>query len=82
MVVPFRVEDADGGAATGSLYVPAAGSGLAVRASRTPLIKIKPGQKLDRQAGRLRHQPVGRPVSLTLKSRIWASPDDRRSTRR
>ena len=26
MVVPFRVEDADGGAATGSLYVPAANS--------------------------------------------------------
>ena len=35
MVVPFRVEDADGGAATGSLYVPAASSGPPVRASRT-----------------------------------------------
>ena len=33
---PFRVEDADGGAATASLYVPAGGRQPAVRHARTP----------------------------------------------
>ena len=46
MVVPFRVEDADGGAATGSLYVPAANSGLPF-VQPDAQIKLKPGQQLD-----------------------------------
>ncbi len=76
MVVPFRVEDADGGAATGSLYVPAADSGLPyVRPDA--LIRLKPGQKLNADLSDYVLNPSGGRVDFTLKSRIWASPQTR-----
>ena len=59
MVVPFRVEDADGGAATGSLYVPAADSGLPF-VDPDALIKLKPGQRLQADLDDYVDQPVGR----------------------
>ena len=73
MVVPFRVEDADGGAATGSLYVPAADSGLPF-VDPDALITLKPGQKRDVDLDDYVTNPSGGPVAFTLKSRIWASP--------
>ncbi len=73
MVVPFRVEDADGGAATGSLYVPAANSGLPyVRPDA--MIRLKPGGKVVEKLGDYVVNPSGGPISFTLKSRMWASP--------
>jgi hypothetical protein len=73
MVVPFRVEDADGGAATGSLYVPAADSGLPfVRPGAS--IDLDPGQKLNALLSDYVVNPSGGSVDFTLKSRMWASP--------
>ena len=73
MVVPFRVEDADGGAATGSLYVPAADSGLPF-VEPDALIKLKPGQKVEAKLADYVTNPSGGPLSFTLKSRMWPSP--------
>ena len=73
MVVPFRVEDADGGAATGSLYVPAADSGLPF-VDPDALITLKPGHERDIDLDDYVTNPSGGPVAFTLKSRIWASP--------
>ena len=73
MVVPFRVEDAEGGAATGSLYVPAADSGLPF-VEPDALIKLKPGQKVEAKLADYVTNPSGGPLSLTLKSRMWPSP--------
>ena len=73
MVVPFRVEDADGGAATGSLYVPAANSGLPY-VQPDALIRLKPGEKVDEKLADYVVNPSGGPISFTLKSRMWASP--------
>jgi len=73
MVVPFQVEDADGGAATGSLYVPAANSGLPF-VLPDALIKLKPGQRLNADLADYVVSPSGGPVSFTLKNRVWASP--------
>jgi hypothetical protein len=73
MVVPFRVEDADGGAATGSLYVPAASSGMPF-VKQGAGIEVDPGKKVDADLSDYVVDPAGGPVSFTLKSRIWASP--------
>ena len=73
MVVPFRVEDADGGAATGSLYVPAANSGLPY-VEPDALIRLKPGQQREVDLADYVVNPSGGPISFTLKSRMWASP--------
>ncbi len=73
MVVPFRVEDADGGAATGSLYVPAADSGLPF-VEPDALIRLKAGVKREVDLSDYVSNPSGGQVSFTLKSRMWASP--------
>ena len=73
MVVPFRVEDGDGGATTGSLYVPAADSGLPF-VDPDAMITLKPGQKRDVDLSDYVTNPSGGPLAFTLKSRIWASP--------
>ncbi len=74
MVVPFRVEDADGGAATGSLYVPAANSGLPY-VQPDAMIRLKPGGKVVENLADYVVNPSGGPLSFTLKSRMWASPE-------
>ncbi|MET0526670.1 MAG: Ig-like domain-containing protein [Nocardioides sp.] len=74
MVVAFRVEDADGGAATGSLYVPAADSGLPF-VEPDARIELKPGQRLEATLADYVTNPSGGPLSFTLKSRMWPSPD-------
>ena len=73
MVVPFRVEDADGGAATGSLYVPAADSGPPY-VEPDALIRLEPGQRLEADLSDYVINPSGGPVRFTLKNRMWASP--------
>ena len=73
MVVPFRVEDADGGAATGSLYVPAADSGLPF-VDPGAEIKLKPGQRFQADLDDYVTNPSGGSLAFTLKSRMWASP--------
>jgi hypothetical protein len=76
IVVPFRVEDADGGAATASLYVPATGTGLPyVVADGT--IRLDPGESKKLDLSDYVVNPAGGPVSFTLKDRIWASPEGR-----
>ena len=73
MVVPFRVEDGDGGAATASIYVPAADSGLPF-VEPDALIRLKPGQEREVDVADYVTNPSGGPVSLTFKNRIWTSP--------
>ena len=73
IVVPFRVEDADGGAATASMFVPAAGSGPPyVKAGG--LIRLEPGAKKTVELSDYVVNPSGTPLMLTYKNRIWPSP--------
>jgi hypothetical protein len=74
MVVPFRVEDGDGGAATGSLYVPAADSGQPY-VDPDAVIRLQPGQRLRAVLSDYVVNPSGGPLRFTLKSRMWASPE-------
>ena len=71
--MPFRVEDADGGAATASLFVPAAGSGPPyVKADG--LIRLEPGATKTVELSDYVVNPSGTPLMLTYKNRIWPSP--------
>ncbi|MBF4769105.1 fibronectin type III domain-containing protein [Nocardioides agariphilus] len=73
MVVPFRVEDRDGGSATASLYVPPADTNLPV-VDPDALITVRPGQRRELDLADFVTNPSGGPLHLTLKSRVWASP--------
>jgi len=73
MVVPFRVEDADGGSATASLYVPAADAGVPY-VKPSALIRLKPGQRQTVDLADYVVNPSGGPIDFTLKSRVWSSP--------
>lgn len=72
-VVPFRVEDADGAAATASLYVPPTGTGVPY---------VKPGAIIElEQGGSARGRlsdyvvnPSGGDLRLTGRDRVLASP--------
>ena len=80
IVVPFRVEDADGAAATASLYVPPTG---------TAIPYVKPGVQIQLDEGgsakgKLRDyivNPSGGPLRLTGRESVSASPADLESTR-
>ncbi|WP_051218388.1 Ig-like domain-containing protein [Nocardioides insulae] len=71
-VVPVRVEDADGGATTASVYVPAAGSSLPYVDGA---IELDPGETVTAALEDYVVDPSGEGVSLTLKDRIWPSPE-------
>ncbi len=73
VVVPFTVEDADGGSATASLYVPPADSQVPV-VDPDALITVEPGGERELTLADYVTSPTGGPLSLTLKSRLWASP--------
>ncbi len=74
MVVPFRVRDGDGGAATASLYVPPTDDGAPyVKAGAS--IELDPGDTTSEKLTDLVVNPAGGPVKFTLKERIWASPE-------
>ena len=72
-VIPFRVEDADGAAATASLYVPPTGTGVPY---------VKPGALIELdQGGSARGRladyvvnPSGGELRLTARDRVLASP--------
>ncbi len=63
VVVAFKVEDADGGATTASLYVPQASNGLPF-VKEDALIELDPGDSADLDLERLRREPVRRPARL------------------
>lgn len=73
IVVPFRVEDADGAAATASLYVPATGTGIPY---------VKPGAQIEigeggSAKGKLKDyivNPSDGPLRLTGRESVSASP--------
>ncbi|GAB2781029.1 Ig-like domain-containing protein [Nocardioides salsibiostraticola] len=73
VVVPFRVEDVDGGAATANLFVPAL---------RTPEPRVRPDALIEIEVGSTATldlpdyvvDPAGGPVSLTLTDRVSSSP--------
>lgn len=73
LVVPFRVEDGDGGAATASLYVPPAASALPYVAGDA-LIELEPGQREELSLEDYVVNPAGGPVSFTLRDQIWGAP--------
>ena len=73
VVVPFRVEDADGGATTASLYVPPASNGLPY-VEADGLIQVDPGDAVEADLDDYVVNPSGGPVQFTLKNRIWPSP--------
>ena len=73
VVVPFRVEDADGGATTASLYVPPASDGLPYVAEDA-LIEIDPGDARELDLADYVVNPSGGPLQFTLKNRVWSSP--------
>ncbi|MEJ7832344.1 MAG: Ig-like domain-containing protein [Nocardioides sp.] len=72
-VIPFRVEDADGGAATASLFVPPTGAG-APYVRPGSLIKLDPGDTGSYDLADFVVDPAGGPVQFTLKGRISPSP--------
>ncbi|WP_052336853.1 Ig-like domain-containing protein [Nocardioides alkalitolerans] len=73
VVVGFRVEDADGGAAVASLFVPAALDG-APYLREDGVIRVGSGQSTSEQLGEYVVDPSGGEVSFTLTDRIWTSP--------
>lgn len=72
-VVPFRVEDADGGVATASLYVPAL-RGAAPYVDPDALIRLDPGGSVTVALPDVVVDPAGGTVRFTLKDRISAAP--------
>jgi len=74
-VVPFRVEDADGGAATASLYVPARGSNLPY-VREDALIELDPGESVRARLADYVVNPAGGPVQVTLPDRVSSSPGE------
>jgi hypothetical protein len=73
VVVPFTVEDADGGATTASLYVPPATDGLPY-VDPDALIQVDPGEAVEVDLDDYVENPSGGPLQFTLKNRIWPSP--------
>ncbi len=73
MVVPFRVEDADGGAASASLYVPAAGDNLPF-VREDAVIEVDPGGSTRVRLADYVVDPAGGSVSLVAPDRVRASP--------
>jgi hypothetical protein len=73
MVVPFRVEDGDGGAATASLYVPARDSNLPF-VRDDALVRVDPGGSTRVRLPDVVVDPAGGTVSLAQGARVASSP--------
>ena len=73
LVVPFRVEDADGGAATASLYVPPTGTGIPYVKSDA-LIELEEGGSAEGDLSDYIVNPSGESLRLTSRSSVSASP--------
>jgi len=74
VVLPFRVVDADGGAATASLFVPAAGQGPPYVKS-DGVIRLDPGETKSFKVPDFVENPSGGSLQLTYKNRVWPSPE-------
>ena len=74
MVVPFRVEDADGGAASGLAVRPGPAHPGLPFVEPGAQINLKPGLRFVADLDDYVTNPSGGPLSFTLKSRMWASP--------
>ncbi len=72
-VIPFRVEDADGGVATANLYVPPTGSGLPYVKAKA-LIKLGPGEQRKVSLGDYIVNPSGGPIRLAPTAQVLGSP--------
>lgn len=72
-VIPFRVEDADGGAATASLYVPAAEPNVPY-VPEDAVIRLARGESRALRLDDYVVDPRGRRLSFTLVDRVWPSP--------
>ncbi|WP_185994692.1 fibronectin type III domain-containing protein [Nocardioides campestrisoli] len=80
MVVPFQVEDADGGVASASLYVPpAAGSRPFVKDGA--LIEIESGGSTTFSLADHLANPGGGTLQLTGPQQVWTSPRSATSAR-
>ena len=75
IVVPFRVEDADGAAATASLYVPPTGSGIPY-VKPDAQIKIDEGGSIKGKLSDYIVNPSGGPLRLTGRESVSGSPTD------
>jgi hypothetical protein len=73
IVVPFRVEDADGAAATASLYVPPTGSGIPY-VKPDALIELSEGGSAKGKLKDYIVNPSGGPLRLTGRESVSASP--------
>ncbi|WP_139977692.1 fibronectin type III domain-containing protein [Nocardioides litoris] len=73
LVVPFRVEDAGGGSATASVYVPprAGGAPYVVPGA---VVQVDPGATTALDLADYVVDPSGGPVQFTLRDRISGSP--------
>lgn len=75
IVVPFRVEDADGAAATASLYVPPTGTGIPY-VKPDALIELGEGGSATGKLKDYIANPSGGPLRLTGRESVSASPVD------
>ena len=73
IVVPFRVEDVDGGAAIAQVFVPATGSGVPY-VKPGALISLDSGKTLRARLAQYIANPTGGPVRFTVARVITASP--------
>ncbi len=72
-VIPFRVEDADGGSATASVYVPPTGSSRPY-VRDDALIKIDSAQSLRVTLDDYVVNPTGAPLTITGRDKVMSSP--------
>ncbi|WP_426246191.1 Ig-like domain-containing protein [Nocardioides sp. LHG3406-4] len=72
-VIPFRIEDADGGSATASVYVPPTGTSRPYVRDGEP-IKISSGKSRRVKLEDYVVNPSGAPLEITGRDRVWASP--------
>ena len=77
IVVPFRVEDADGAAATASLYVPPTGTGIPY-VKPDALIELSEGGSAKGKLKDYIVNPSGGPLRLTGRESVSASPAELR----
>ncbi len=71
--VPFEVTDEAGAVSAAVVYIPAAGVG-APYLKPGSLIKVDQGGKVTAALKDYVIDPRGRPVTLTIQGRLWASP--------
>ena len=76
MVIPFRVQDRDGGAATAQIYVPAKDTGLpSVRSGA--VIELEPGESVRARLSDYVVNPRGGQVRFTAAGTAAGSPEGR-----